>query len=344
MLSATPVLLLAFAPALGADSLLRYEQRVKRATEQVQRIQADPDYAEDGINYIKTLLPGREEIDFSGETVVVDNTWLHLLLYSYQSGAVKDSAAKLREARGRLNALHEHLVAMENPPGGTASLQKRRDELNRILADPEFGHKKDDRLAELIREVRERVLGVIGRLLNSIFARIFGSQGEGGWIFRGFIIVVLVVVLAVVVRLLWGLRGRPRKKKKTVTILGEEVDEGTTSTDLAGAALSAAKSGDFRTAVRKLYIALLYGLAEKNIIELEANATNHEYLTEVSRHPGLAPPMRYMTDRFDYCWYGMFPVSNEEFNAYFSKYNEAIKNLDALNKAVTNLIKDMGKA
>ncbi|MGH9824092.1 MAG: DUF4129 domain-containing protein, partial [Blastocatellia bacterium] len=233
-----------------------------------------------------------------------------------------------------LSALHNHLVSLENPAGGDAkSLEESKSELRKILSGSEFAQKRDDPIARIIREVREKVLGFFGRILNAIFTRIFGAKGEGGWIFRGFIILVLAAVVAVIVMLLLQLRGKPRRKKKTVTILGEEVEEGTSSGDLAGAALSAAKMGEFRMAVRKLYIALLYGLAEKNVIELEANATNHEYLTEVSRHPVLAPPMRYMTDRFDYCWYGMFPVSNEDFDNYLSKYREAVKNLDALSRS-----------
>ena len=84
------------------------------------------------------------------------------------------------------------------------------------------------------------------------------------------------------------------------------------------------RPGDFRGAVRKLYISLLYELSERNLIELEPNTTNHEYLAKVSRFQPLVAPMRYLTDRFDYFWYGMFPSSAEDFSTFQARYNEAM--------------------
>jgi hypothetical protein len=66
-------------------------------------------------------------------------------------------------------------------------------------------------------------------------------------------------------------------------------------------------------------------LSERNLIELEESATNHEYLRKASGLSGLAVPMRYLTDRFDYVWYGMFPSSEDDFAAYFVRYQEAME-------------------
>ena len=107
-------------------------------------------------------------------------------------------------------------------------------------------------------------------------------------------------------------------------MLGEEIPADGTSRQLAEAGLAAARAGDFRTAVRKLYVSLLYELSERNLIELEDSATNHEYLNKASRLSGLAGPMRYLTDRFDYVWYGMFPSSEDDFAAYLVHYEEAM--------------------
>ena len=70
---------------------------------------------------------------------------------------------------------------------------------------------------------------------------------------------------------------------------------------------------------------MLYELSERNVIELEDSATNHEYLKMVVRFNALAGPMRYMTDRFDNVWYGMFSASEEEFAAYLTRYEEAME-------------------
>jgi hypothetical protein len=35
--------------------------------------------------------------------------------------------------------------------------------------------------------------------------------------------------------------------------------------------------------------------------------------------------MRYLTDRFDYVWYGMFPSSEDDFAVYLARYQEAME-------------------
>jgi hypothetical protein len=122
------------------------------------------------------------------------------------------------------------------------------------------------------------------------------------------------------------------KKKKKRTILGEEVEAGATAVDLREAALASAREGDFRSAVRKLYISLLYELAERNLIELQTNATNRDYLARVSRFSALAEPMRYLTERFDHTWYGMSPASGEDFSAYQARYSEALKQAQSISE------------
>ena len=115
-------------------------------------------------------------------------------------------------------------------------------------------------------------------------------------------------------------------------MLGEEIAADRTSRELAEAGLAAARAGDFRTAVRKLYVSLLYELSERNLIELEDSATNHEYLKKASRLSGLAGPMRYLTDRFDHVWYGMFPSSEGDFAAYLARYEEAMERARTLSE------------
>src|SRR5712664_3998005 len=104
MAKLTLTLLLALilaAEAAAAAPLLNYENRVVRAAEQIGRIKADKDYSEEGVSYIKRLLPRSEEIEFEGRELTVDNTWLYVLLDSY--AAEKDAQqriARLNEAAG----------------------------------------------------------------------------------------------------------------------------------------------------------------------------------------------------------------------------------------------------
>ena len=66
-------------------------------------------------------------------------------------------------------------------------------------------------------------------------------------------------------------------------------------------------------------------MADHDLIEIEAHVTNREYLARVSRFATLAVSMRYLTDRFDYFWYGMFPSSEADFKEYMERYSEAME-------------------
>jgi hypothetical protein len=47
----------------------------------------------------------------------------------------------------------------------------------------------------------------------------------------------------------------------------------------------------------------------------------------------VAPPMRYLTDRFDYFWYGKFPSTEEEFSTCLARYEEAMDQARALGQS-----------
>lgn len=326
----TQILLLTLflaAEASAASTMLNYEHRVVRAAEQIERIKADKDYDEEGVSYIKRLLPRSEQIEFEGRETAVDNTWLYVLLDSYASEKdPQQRIARLKEAVGRLRALDDHLRradAAESSEGGDS-----RDRIREILSRPAYQPEQETQVGAFVkkiwrkvREVRDEIYSALTRLLE----RLFGAGASSGWLSRVLLLLVLGAALIVAALLARRFR-RPRtKRKKTRLVLGEEIAADGTSRELAEAGLAAARAGDFRTAVRKLYVSLLYELSERNLIELEDNATNHEYLSKASRLTGLAGPMRYLTDRFDYVWYGMFPSSEDDFAAYLARYEEAME-------------------
>ena len=257
----------------------------------------------------------------------VDNTWLYVLLDSY--AAEKDPQqriARLNEAAGRLRALDDHLRRAEAAASG--ELADSRDKIREILRRPAYQPEQETAFGAFIKKVWRRVRGFVGEILSALtrlLERLFGASATAGWISNLVLILVLVAALIVAALLVRRLRRPQTKRKKTRLVLGEEIAEDGTSRELAEAGLAAARAGDFRTAVRKLYVSLLYELGERNLIELEDSATNHEYLRKASRFTALAGPMRYLTDRFDYVWYGMFPSSEDDFAAYLARYDEAME-------------------
>ena len=319
--------LLIAGPSLAA-SLRNYENRIKRATEQIERIKVDPKYGEEGIETIKWLLPKTEKIDLDGTSTNVDNNWLYDSMDSYE--AEEDSQQKLsqlNEIEGRLRALDEQLVRAEEATAANNNQIDERKKIDNILDRPEYRGKKESRIGAFFKDVRRRIGDFLSKLYAAflkLMGTIFGATAKNNWLAKLMVIAALVAAVIGIVRAAKNMTPRRTRARKR-TVLGEEIEAGTSPRDLAEAAMTAARAGDFRTAIRKLYISLLYDLAERNVIELDDSATNREYLARLSLYNSIIPPMKYLTDRFDYFWYGLLPSSEEDFSQYLARYNEAMQ-------------------
>jgi hypothetical protein len=319
------------AASCGA-SLLDYQKRVFRAAEQIERIKTDSQYSEEGASYVKRLLPKSERVDANGQPMMVDNTWLHILLDSYLSEHnPQRKRAELDEAAGRLIALDQHLRSLiDHTARNNASAERER--LRQILARPEFQTQDKSPMAAFIKKLKQRIANALRDLWDQIFGKLQPASPQAVWLIKALILVVLAAAVILAVRTLMKVKRTQRLRKKR-TILGEQIQSDTKPRDLAESAMAAARAGDFRTAIRRLYIALLYELAERNLIELEINATNRDYLNRVSQLAPLAAPMRYLTEKFDYFWYGKFPSTEDDFRDYFLHYLKAAELARGLSSA-----------
>lgn len=309
--------------AIMASDLDDYGRRVKSAIASL----GDTDANESSrIDIVKELLPPAESVEVENQTVEIDNRWLHVLL---------DSAANEPDRAARRRRLSEAALALRNLQSSLAvgeeqrSDSNARDKLREVLSRAEFQPKRDP-LAELIKKVRAKLIELIQYIVQ-LFAPVSQVGSVAGPVLRIILIALPLLALYYVARTVLRLRGGKKKPKEKVTVLGEEIEEGASSEQLASAAMEAARSGDFRTGVRKLYIALLYELAQRNLIHIESHATNREYLARVSRFKGLAAPMRDLTESFDYAWYGMLMPSAEDFSAYLRRYREAVATARTIN-------------
>lgn len=327
---------LLFVIVLGAESvycmasLADYAGRVGLASKEIETIKSHPDYADEGVARIKRMLPVTEIVETNNRTINVDNAWLHQLLDDYKKASEPERRKGLEEAGGRLTALEEHLERLRAQADPQGNEEASRDKLREILARPEFSEKKKDPIAELINEVRRYIIELLASIWNRIRAGFSGHGSAVGTLLEIGVVLLLGAALLLALRMVLRLKPARKKVKEKVTVLGEEIEAGTRSSDLASAALAAAGAGDFRTGVRKLYIALLYELSERGLIELEPQATNREYLGKVSRFGRLVGPMSYLTEKFEYFWYGMFPSSSEDFSDYLEQYREAVGSAKSL--------------
>ena len=74
----------------------------------------------------------------------------------------------------------------------------------------------------------------------------------------------------------------------------------------------AVKNGNYRFAVRLLFLRLLRKLSDKNIIQYKQGSTNFDYLLQLNPTSYYKDFFR-ITRNYEYSWYGQFDVSPEAF-------------------------------
>lgn len=84
-----------------------------------------------------------------------------------------------------------------------------------------------------------------------------------------------------------------------------------------------AASGNFREAVRSLYLALLSRLHRVGAIDYDPTLSNWDYCRQFRGHREWVPTFRELTSRFDFAWYGKFEVGQDGY-ASFRKLTEPI--------------------
>ena len=87
---------------------------------------------------------------------------------------------------------------------------------------------------------------------------------------------------------------------------------------------NAIRNGNYRLAVRYLYLQSLQRLSEKKFIEINSNKTNYEYVMEVRRHK-FANEFASLTLQYEYVWYGEYPVDErlfEQIQGSFTQFNK----------------------
>ncbi|MFN0110235.1 MAG: DUF4129 domain-containing protein, partial [Blastocatellia bacterium] len=84
------------------------------------------------------------------------------------------------------------------------------------------------------------------------------------------------------------------------------------------------RAGDFRSAIRRAYIALLCELEQRGKVRLHRSKTNRDYLDELKPQPSLYPTFSVMTGAFEHVWYGHEPATENEFNDFLTLYKETV--------------------
>ena len=114
-----------------------------------------------------------------------------------------------------------------------------------------------------------------------------------------------------------------RSRKNIASDIAVAEEENTSDPD--SLLRNAIRSGNYRLAVRYLYLQSLQRLSEKKFIEINTNKTNYEYVMEVRRHK-FANEFASLTLQYEYVWYGEYPVDERLFEQIQRRFTQFNKN------------------
>ena len=105
------------------------------------------------------------------------------------------------------------------------------------------------------------------------------------------------------------------RKSKTMTRLeGDVATDDIFAINYNSEIEKAVAGGNYRLAVRLLFLRLLRGMSERNIIQYTHDRTNLDYLLQVHHAPWYQQFFR-ITRNYEYVWYGQFDIDQSKFDS-----------------------------
>jgi hypothetical protein len=296
-----------YAPIASADhpvSFDEYRRAVAQALALAQQANTRaPNERATELNQAAALLEPIHAVQLpAGVEAPVDNSALIALLRD---------ASKTEQAVTRLTALQAVLAQplAEINPRDLAVLQQ-------ILSRPPFADETST-LPPWLQDILRRIADFFDRLVNNT------AQGIFDW--RDVVTLFgILLVLDVLFDFIRDLR-RNLAPEEALAPLSEEPAARTPSAAFHHAQLFI-NQGDYRNAVRQLYLATLLLLDQRGKLRYDPTLTNREYLRQTSNDPRTAAALAPIVETFDRTWYGLEPISKSEFDAYRARV-EALREL-----------------
>jgi hypothetical protein len=285
-----------------------YWQLVEQTTQSLESLDMDnPAAVRAQLDGLAARWEGIDAVILPNDTLVQIDT---RALVAAMRADPPDGTALMEQFRALVDA-HEDWA--QYAPAVTA----QQSDLDEILARPEFqwesSEAKPNPIAEFFDNLRRRIFDFLGRLLpNNV--PIAGGVPNVALFFAA---LLLAVILAM------ALRGMLRGAVAEADL--DEMDESgellTADTALLRAQ-ETAQTGDYRLAVRYLYLSTLLQLEERGLLRYDRARTNREYLRSVAHRADLAAILRDVVDVFDRTWYGFQVLDAATYHQYERRVGE----------------------
>jgi hypothetical protein len=266
-------------------------------------------------------MEGQPEVEVRQRLDVMATRWDQITAVELQDGSLMalDSVALTAELRAdppelkRLESLFGALLqAHENYPQKVFTSDDSAP-LQEILRRPEFQWRESQSLQipDWLGSFLDRLDRFVSRLRNATLP-------------YGRLPLIVAAVLVFLLSLFFISRGLSRNLVREAELTDEAGEsEGMLSSKSAlKRAETLSMQGDYRNAIRFLYLSSLLVLDEQGLLRYDRSRTNREYLRSISSRPELAKPLRDVIDVFDRVWYGFEAVDEDTYKTYVEHVQE----------------------
>lgn len=246
----------------------------------------------------------------SGERVAVDTSFLVLELREVSLDC-RDCVRRVeRLIKAHVATLPDSSIVV-TVDGTSADLTSAdpQTELNTILARGEFDYEPEP------LSLRERIWR---QIQDWFYQLLLGAGGNvSGWVLAAGLALGLVALLYY-----WSRRLSAEFAPESELAFADIDNPDLTGDDALLMANKLSQRGDYRSAVRYLYLSLLLLLDERGLLRYDRSKTNREYLRNVRGSAELSTILTDVVDVFDRTWYGFQPLSSAEYNHYAAQVEQ----------------------
>ncbi|MFL5801215.1 MAG: DUF4129 domain-containing protein [Roseiflexaceae bacterium] len=232
----------------------------------------------------------------AGQHIAVDNGWLH--------AALVEGEPDLRAIEARLGAI---LDALAQPPSSAPA--DARERLHEILSKPPF-QQPEPATSNWWNDFWDWVARALEALVRPVGSVPAAASQTLGWVILG---IGALLLAGLIGYLLIGLR---RTIAAEAHAAADDPAAGLTARTALDQASQVARDGDYRSAMRYLYLSALLWLDERDLLRYDRALTNREYLERLRGNPALRERLRPVVETFDRVWYGHVALDAESFAAY----------------------------
>jgi len=231
---------------------------------------------------------------------------------TYLATELRNAPPDLKHLEKSLDAL---LQAHKEFPQKVFTI-KDVDPLKQILARPEFQWNEGQavKLPTWLGNLFDAISNFLDRLIFVL----------ANLVYQGRILLMIGAAILLLLILFYISRNLSRSLVQDAQLAaeGSEAEGILTSKGAIQRAQTLSMQGDYRNAIRYLYLSSLLVLDEQGLLRYDRSRTNREYLRSISSRPELANPLRDVIDVFDRVWYGFESVDEQTYRSYRERVEE----------------------